>query len=247
MKSIIKRVLRSSGYEIRRTVARKSEPDAFFDMEQLCTGHDDLVVFDVGAHHGQTASDFRKAFPSARIFCFEPFAESFEILRSTVAGDRRIQIFNYGLSNCDGALDFNINPSSATNSLLQTDTAASLAWDQNLLETKEVVRADFRTLDSVVRKLDLPKINILKLDVQGAEHMVVDGAAMSCQAGVIDMIYSEIITQPTYAGQKRVDAALAVFLDRGFDVHNIYNLSLTRNGKLRQVDVFFTRRGWPDR
>lgn len=89
---------------------------------------------------------------------------------------------------------------------------------------------------------DIPAIDILKLDVQGAEPLVIEGAAKACRRGAIRLVYSEIITQPTYQGQKRFDEALAVFYNNGFDLYNIYNFSLTLDGRLREVDVIFTKR-----
>ena len=151
------------------------------------------------------------------------------------------RIFNFGLSDENGTLKFHSNPSSATNSLLSTDSQGAETWTEGLLETKEVVEAEFKTLDAFVEEAGVPNVNILKLDVQGAEPRVLKGAESTLRDGKIDLIYSEIITQPTYVDQKRFDQALGVFYDCGFDLHNVYNLSLTKEGKLRQVDVIFVR------
>ncbi len=76
--------------------------------------------------------------------------------------------------------------------------------------------------------------------MQGAESLVIAGATSTCNQGMIRLIYSEIIIQPTYKGQKRFDEALAVFYNNGFDLHDIYNMNKTSAGRLRQVDVIFT-------
>jgi hypothetical protein len=54
------------------------------------------------------------------------------------------------------------------------------------------------------------------------------------------MIYTEIITQPTYIGQLRFDEALKAFYGAGFDLHYVYNLTASKSGKLCQVDALFT-------
>ncbi len=71
---------------------------------------------------------------------------------------------------------------------------------------------------------------------------MIEGAKRAMAEGRIDMIYSEIITQPTYSGQKRFDEALAIYYDAGFELFNIYNLNFDSQGGLRQVDVIFVRR-----
>jgi FkbM family methyltransferase len=215
--------------------------DAFTEMQRLCLDIKEPIIFDVGAHHGETAIKLRSYFPEARIVCFEPFFESFQVLKRNTESDQRITIFNFGLSNQSGTFPFHSNLSSATNSLLSSDELGSTTWEAGLLETKDIVQAQFKTMDAVLDQLAIPKIDILKLDVQGAEPLVLEGASTACKKGVIQTIYSEIITQPTYVGQKRFDEALAVYFNYGFDLHNIYNLSLTSMGQLRQVDAIFVR------
>ena len=43
-----------------------------------------LVLFDVGAHHGETVSLFFKNFHIDKIHCFEASEENFQILRNNI-------------------------------------------------------------------------------------------------------------------------------------------------------------------
>jgi FkbM family methyltransferase len=199
------------------------------------------TIFDVGAHIGQTANEFRRRFPKARIFSFEPFPNSFQTLSANFELDPKTKVFNYGFAEKLGKFPFHDNSSSATNSLLSTDAMGSVTWGEGLLETNQIIQAEFKTIDYVVRDLNIEKIDILKLDVQGAEFKVLKGAAETFKTRIVDIIYSEIITQPTYSEQKRLDQALAIFYDAGFELHNIYDLNSSSDGKLRQFDVIFTR------
>lgn len=272
MKQLIKKLIRRFGYQISRIdssvipveiSADLSKPvdmslnsvvlpdahadaptptDAFAEMQHLCCDIQEPIIFDVGAHHGETARILRQHFPQAKIFCFEPFPESFQTLRSNTEADQNIICFNFGLSNQAGIFSFHSNLSSATNSLLPSDEFGSTTWEVGLLDTKDVVQAQFKTIDAVLAQLAITQIDILKLDVQGAETLVIEGALSACENGLIHLIYSEIITQPTYVGQKRFDEALATFFNYGFDLHNFYNLSHTARGQLRQVDAIFTKK-----
>jgi trans-aconitate methyltransferase len=56
------------------------EISAFSELQKLCKSLDEPTIFDVGAHIGQTANEFRRRFPKARIFSFEPFPNSFQTL-----------------------------------------------------------------------------------------------------------------------------------------------------------------------
>ena len=72
------------------------------------------------------------------------------------------------------------------------------------------------------------------------------GAAETCRRELIRLVYSEIIIQPTYKGQKRFDQFLGSFYDSGFDLYHFYNLSFSNEGRLRQVDAIFTRNERPN-
>ena len=109
------------------------------------------------------------------------------------------------------------------------------------METKRLVTVPMRTLDSVIDELAVPRVDLLKLDVQGAEHLVMRGAVQSCRAGKIGLLFAEIITQPAYAGQLRFDEALGAYYDCGFDLHNLYTAALTDEGKIQYLDAIFTR------
>lgn len=241
MKHLLQKLAHQCGYHVSPLAGSSHARNPFEEMRHLCRDVAEPVIFDVGAHHGLVTKEFRRLFPRAMIYAFEPFPESFEVLRANTRSDPRIRVLNYGLSNKSGVLAFHSNASAYTNSLLPTEIAGSETWGPGILETRETVQASFKTLDSVITGFDLAEIHVLKLDVQGAEHLVMQGAAESCALGLVKLVYTEIITQPTYQGQSRFDLALADFYNRGFDLHNIYNMNSTDDGRLRQVDVIFAR------
>ena len=241
MKHIIQNLAHTVGYHISKVEGPTTHSGAFAEMQRLCENIGSPTIFDVGAHHGDTVMEFRSRFPTSRILAFEPFQESFQVLCHNTKADSGIQVFNYGLADQSGIFSFHSNPSSATNSLLPTDDMGPNTWGAGLLETKGIVQAHFRSIDSIVKELDIRKIDILKLDVQGAEYRVLQGALEACRDGIVSIVYSEIITQPTYKGQKRLDEALSVFYSAGFDLHNIFNLCSTSDRKLCQFDAIFTR------
>lgn len=239
IKRLIKRTLNLLGYQISKIGNEEFYP--FREMQRLFKETSEPIIFDVGACHGDISILFRNLFPSSTVYAFEPFPESFVKLKMTTSCDPNIKIFNLGFSDTEGDKLFHSNLSSVTNSLLESDPRASDTWGKGLLETKELVKAHFTTIDSFVKDINIPRIDILKLDVQGAENLVMKGAKESCLKQAIEIIYSEFITQPTYKNQLRFDEMLHEFYTCGFDLHNIYNMVLTSKGKLSQIDVIFTR------
>jgi len=225
----------------KRSQPDAAESDPFLELKKLTLNIGEPIIFDVGAHRGYITTKFRTLIPSCTIHAFEPFPESYQRLSERNADDPSVHCHAFGLAERETEVELHANESEATNSILATDDAASETWGSGLLDTRSKIRIPVRPLDRVADELGVSDIDILKLDVQGAEPLVMEGAAELCRAGRIGIIYTEIITQPTYKGQKRFDEALGVFYDRGFDLHNLYNLNSGDSGQLRQLDAIFVK------
>lgn len=239
MKKIIKKIFNLFGCEIIQTKYVVSPPDAFEDQQKIFAGQNSVIIFDVGAHHGQTALAYNKLFKTPQLFSFEPFGESYAALTNTVKGFSNIKAFNTALSNVTGEVDFHSNQSSATNSILPTHQEGASIWDVNLLDTVKKIKVPVTTVDDFIKTHNVSHVDILKIDTQGTEYLVIEGALNSIKAGKIKLIYMEILTLPTYENQKKFDEILLLLRTNGFELYNIYNTSHTKNGMLRQVDAIF--------
>jgi FkbM family methyltransferase len=230
------------GYRICRLSKPAAAETALAAMQRLLADVKEPIIFDVGAYDGRVSNTFRNLFPDSIVYAFEPFKESFDLLKANTSMDKRIYPFNFGISNMEETRAFYSNAHSGTNSLLQTDESGPITWGMGYLETREVLQAQLRTIDFVMETMGIPRIDLLKLDVQGTEPLVIEGASETCRKGKVNLVFSEVIIQPTYKGQKRFDEALASFYDRGLDLYNIYNMDFNPEGRLRQIDVIFTKR-----
>lgn len=236
MKTAIQNLLRKHGYEIHRY------QDAFRNQQRLLSPVQAPVIFDVGAHHGYVSTMYRDLFPNASIYAFEPFGDSFAVLKRRTALSGRIHACNLAVSNRCGTAEFHVNPSAATNSLLPTDPVAPGIWGKGLLETYDKIPVETITVDEFGRQHNIERIHLLKLDVQGAEPLVLEGAKQYCADGRIDIIYTEIITMPSYSGQMELHEFLTMLHDYGFQLYNFYNFFM-HEGRVKQMDAIFTRTG----
>jgi len=241
MKYLINDILRQFGYRISRI-----PPDEglnAFEVQKMLLGEAvvDLTIFDVGAYKGDVTLIYKKLFPDSKVYCFEPFPISFSILKKNTSSQCNIFAINKGLGEYTGKSEFHSNRSAPTNSILATLDESRHTWGDGLLDTIETIEIDMETLDDFVRNNHIDKIDILKLDAQGSEYMVLNGARNTLEEGKIKMIYSEIIILPTYKGQKYLDEFLLLLRSYGFDLYNFFNCSFTRKGMLRQLDAIFIK------
>ncbi len=234
MKATIQRLFRKYGYEIHRY------QDAFRNQEKLLAGINTPVIFDVGAHRGYVSTLYHGVFPKASIYAFEPSPDSFAVLQKRTASIDQIHTHNLALSNRTGTAEFHVNPSSATNSLLSTQPGVAKTWGQGLLETIEKITVPTSTIDDFCQTHHIDRIDLLKLDVQGAEPLVLEGAKQTFAERKVSVIYTEIITMPSYSGQAKLHEYMGLLNDYGFCLYNFYNF-FNHEERLKQMDAIFIR------
>ncbi|HEX8832800.1 MAG TPA: FkbM family methyltransferase [Abditibacteriaceae bacterium] len=233
MKQIVQNLFNRFGYELRRTAPH----DPFVIQSQLVT-NPTPTIFDIGAHIGTTAKQYRDLFPSARVHCFEPFPESFEKLKATTEGDARTTCYQLAVSSASGVAEMNSNASSATNSLLNSDKRAASYWGDGVYETKSKVQVTTTTVDEFCKEHDIAAIDILKLDIQGLEYQALQGAAGMLSSQAVSLIYTELIMVPAYQGQKQFHEYLHLLCGFGYELLDLYSPALVRK-QMIQADCIF--------
>jgi FkbM family methyltransferase len=142
------------------------------------------IVFDVGAHHGDYAAAVLERRPSAHVHCFEPGEETFRILAQKMDG--RACLHNVALADSVGQRVLHSDfPGSAGASLFVRD----LSWLENPFDREETV--DVETVDSVCEAENIERIDMLKIDAEGADHLVLRGAARMIGEGRVGMVMFE--------------------------------------------------------
>lgn len=234
MKHALKDLINKSGYSIKKT----SKGSNSYSVQRQIIANSNPTIFDVGAYDGQVSIEYNNIFPNSKIYAFEPFPESFSLLKKAVAPHYNISINNVALSSSTGKQTFFINGSHATNSLFATDKESKNFWKKELLETTKEIQVNTITLDQFCEENNISHIDILKLDVQGGEYNVLVGATNLLKKKNIKLVFMEIIIVPTYKGQKGLHDYLNFFTKFGYELTNIHDL-VRNDTNLLQLDALF--------
>jgi len=244
LKKLILDILSYLGYSLHSTKIKPKigkpsldERTEFLFKKELIE-IDNPVIFDVGAHVGTVTKIYRRFFPMATIYSFEPFSSSFEELFNAVNGDSRIFCHNIALSKNSGKAVLNANIFSQTNSLLETDSRATINWKRDMFETVSQEEVDTTTIDEFCKQNGISNIDLLKIDVQGLEYSVFEGAAEMLSSQRISIIYFEIIVVPTYKEQPLLKDYFSLLDSFGYEFVNSYNPKIVRS-QLVEMNVLF--------
>ena len=198
------------------------------------------LVLDVGANKGQYATGLRNVGYQGRIVSFEPLSAEFPQLHACAAADGRWQAMNYAVGDIDGTSEINVSGDyTQTSSLLDMLPSAverRPIWQYTTKEGIEIKRLD-SIFDSFCSKEDHV---MLKIDTQGDECRVLDGAERSLSA--IRLLQLEMSLVPLYEGETLFHEMCPLLQQKGFQLVSIEpGMNDEKTGQLFQVDGIFQR------
>lgn len=192
------------------------------------------VVIDVGAHAGYFSECVFAYRPHAKILAFEPLSGPCEEMRRRLSGyDATIESVALGRATRTAELDvrrFAEASSFLTNGRVIRDGVYDLDFS-----TEEVVSVSMVTLDDYRPCFD--RIDLIKLDVQGYEIEVLEGAAATIKRAV--WVYAEAAFQELYVGAPLVDDLYRWMTAHNFELVEMTAFKADSGGHLLEADMLF--------
>jgi FkbM family methyltransferase len=154
-------------------------------LAALWADRDEVIVLDVGAHHGEYASAALEAFDGrARIECFEPDPLNYTALTKRLGS--KVGCHALALGDVSGtAWLFTDRASSPLSSMYEE--AITIPG----LDVTDGTEVEVDTLDRVTQRIGIGRIDLLKIDVEGHELAVLKGGTGLLDEEKIDVIQFE--------------------------------------------------------
>jgi len=136
------------------------------------------IVFDVGANVGNWTALALSLNPALHVHCFEPSAATFQRLQARAFGSDRVSLNPLGLSASAGEMTLHLfGEAAGTNSLYRREGLP--------IEQTQTEQIQLDTLDAYCQRESVTRIDLLKLDVEGHELRVLQGAGRMLSEGKI--------------------------------------------------------------
>jgi FkbM family methyltransferase len=176
--SIYVRAYKNLNYDI-------AENGELFVLRKLAQS-DVRMIFDVGANVGDYSAACLECMPNAHVHAFEIAEPTYKLLADKSSGSARMSIHNLGLSNKSGEIEMFYNAAhDGSSSLL--DQASQIHSGQEFKAIPcRVMRGDEFCSENGIDHIDL-----LKIDVEGAEHLVLEGFDSLFRKGAITCVQFE--------------------------------------------------------
>jgi FkbM family methyltransferase len=230
----LRRLARRMGYEVRQYTPLRSFAAA---REELLERRGVEVVLDVGANAGQYGTMLRELGFRGRLVSLEPVAEAYAQLERRCAEDGAWEAVRVAASDIDGEITLNVTGDTRSSSVLPRNERFA---DRPGWAPKESRQVPARRLDGLVGELLRPgERAYLKLDIQGYERNVLDGAGDAL--GRFEALELELSVRPLYEGQAQLAEMLPMLAERGFRPVCLEPILLDDDGLLMELDGLFAR------
>jgi FkbM family methyltransferase len=208
-------------------------------MQQLLDYHKIDLVLDVGANVGQYAKSLRDLGYSGRIVSFEPLSSAYSQLKTASKKDLLWEIApQTAIGNQEGEIIINIAGNSQSSSALpmldaHVQSAPESAYSGS--ETVKLSRLDTLAKDYIKSET---KSIFLKIDVQGLEKQVLEGATAILP--LVKGIKLELSLVPLYEGQVLFKEMIDIVEKLGYELYGIEpGFTAEKTGRMLQMDGIF--------
>jgi FkbM family methyltransferase len=204
---------------------------------RLLARHGVDTVLDVGANVGQYALSIRGGGYRGTIVSYEPLTAAFSKLEASARHDDRWSARHTALGAARGTLEINVAGNSVSSSFLPMLPSHASAAPRSAYVGQEVV--DVSTVDDEMLTISAER-PFLKIDSQGFEGRILDGAAASLPR--FHGVQLEMSLVPLYEGQELFDEILHRLTSEGFELWSLEpGFTDPHDDRLLQVDGWFFR------
>ena len=201
-------------------------PSSHIDVWRLLkqNGFNPNTIVDIGADRGHWTQEMLTIFPKSEFILIEPLHENKSDLEALAQRYKNVKFWLGALGRTSGTLEFHVHG--------QQSSMFDSQWGGKV-RTVPLEKLDTLVFDH----FKCHQIDVLKLDVQGAELEILSAA--SKVLAMCKVIQIEVSFRHFYVNAPLAHEIVAFFAAHGFRIFDIAGLWKRKDGALLQADMFF--------
>jgi len=213
------------------------EEDLSLDIITRLKGKEKPVFIDIGANIGLISLYISRHIPDAQIFALEPGLLQRSLFGLTIARNKlaeKIQLFPYAVSDSDNLTTF------VTFEHDVDGIADGLVNTGRVPEKSISIPIATITLDSFIKRHNINQVDIIKIDIEGAEFLAFAGAKETL-TNFKPVIYFELNQLNLKSYQHTAEETIRSLINLNYKIYNLENTecSLDNLESLMKLDDTF--------
>jgi FkbM family methyltransferase len=196
------------------------------------------TIIDIGANRGMFSKTANYLFKDAKIIAYEPLKDCFKELKKLSSSISKFECYNYALGNKIEKAKINKSNYDYSSSILEMAELHKEAFP--IVSKMEIEDIEITTLDKALYSRELEKPILIKIDVQGYEKFVIEGATeilketeiLICELSFYRLYNNQALFEEIYDRIKKLNFRFLGLLDELVHPQN--------NGTL-QIDGLFIK------
>ena len=196
-----------------------------FIKEVSLNKNENYVIFDIGSRDCLQSIEFYNNFPNSTVYAYECNPTTLDLCKKNIEKySDRIQLIEGAVCDYDGNITFYpINTEKTVTSWKDGNPGASSLFKSNNsypYETyiQDEVSTNCHRLDTVMNKYNIEKVDIIWMDLQGAELLALKGLGDKLKG--VKYIYTEVSHRPIYENQVMFNDLNNFLIENNFSLKN---------------------------
>jgi FkbM family methyltransferase len=199
-----------------------------------------ITFFDIGANDGMFSKCICGEYQIKTGVLVEPVSKLVPVLEQKFPDRAKFRIIGAAISDSVSETDFFVNnDADFVSSLLRIDNKGEAFAALNFADPV-LTKVQALTLDHLVNDLQLSNIDLIKIDVQGAEHLVLKGATDTLKK--TRLVYTEFSFKPLYDKSSTFFDLYNILYENNFMLANMSSGYTSAYGELLQGDALFVNK-----
>ena len=194
------------------------------------------IIFDVGSFDGRSIDEFLFNNSNVIIHAFEPNPYLYLQLKKKYKNNKKVILNQIALGDANLIRNFYLNSFEETSSLIKLNKKRK-RHDENF--TKKILKVKCMTLEKYLNNKKIKKIDLLKIDTQGNEHLILKGSKKLLCEGKINFIKLEIIFEDYYLKQGYFYQVEKNFIKKNYKLISIEDLKYSADSRIMQLDAIY--------
>ena len=196
------------------------------------------TVVDLGAYKGEFTDAAIAVLNPRRLILVEADPVSVRKLEEKYKCNERCSVHSNAITNRGGPVKLRINSHRDSSSILPINKISERIFGKRMEEIKEI-EVNGVTLDDLFLQNQLTRVDLLKADIQGAEHLMIEGGKEALQR--TNSLYIEVCFEEFYQGSFKFHELDNLLCEIGFKLRSFHECRLGSDHCLAYANALYLK------